>query len=186
MKLTPCFASALRAAALATTLCTSLPAFAEQYQPGAEFRGYPSGEIISGSLGTPLGNNYYGAASVAYNFAQRGNNGRHDDENGGGFGGGLTVDKYFRPGQVGWFLGGRAELFFLNIDFRDPGRSGNSDIVVLQPTARGGYAFAFGEKRRYGVQLGLSVGAEINVHTRGEKVGDGAIVLGGIGFTYRP
>lgn len=175
----------LRAAACAALFCAAVPAQAGQYQPGAEFRGYPSGEIVSGFLGTDLGNEYFGAASVSYNFAQRGNNGRHDDENGGGVGGGLTVDKYFRPAQQGWFVGGRVEVFFLNIDYRDPGGSGSSDITVLQPTARGGYAFSF-DHDRYGVQLGLSLGAEINVHTKGAEVGDGAIVLGGVAFTFKP
>lgn len=172
-------------AALVIAALAAVPAQAGEYQPGAEFRGFPSGEIISGFLGRDFGNGYYGSASVLYEFAQRGSNGKHDDENGGGAGGGLTVDKYFRAGQVGWFVGGRAELLFLNIDYRNPGVRGNSDIVVLQPTARGGYAWAF-NNGHYGVQLGLSLGAEINVHTRGEKVGDGAIVLGGVAFTFRP
>ena len=169
----------------ASLLLASVPVQAGQYQPGAEFRGYPSGEIISGFLGTELGNDYYGSASISYNFAQRGNNGKHDDENGGGVGGGVTVDKYFRAHQLGWFVGGRAELFGLSIDYRNPGVSGTSDILVFQPTARAGYAWAF-DNGRYGLQLGLSLGAEINVHTKGEKVGDGAIVLGGVAFTFRP
>jgi hypothetical protein len=170
---------------LAAAVSMALPAHAGQYQPGAEFRGYPSGEIISGFLGTDLGNHYYGSASLSYNFAQRGSNGKHDDENGGGIGGGVTVDKYFRPGQLGWFLGGRAELFGLSIDYRNPGVSGTSDILVFQPTVRGGYAWAF-DHGHYGLQLGLSFGGEINVHTRGEAVGDGAIVLGGVAFTFKP
>lgn len=178
--------SAIPALALAAACAAASPgAQAGEYQPGAEFRGYPSGEIISGFLGTDLGNNYYGSASISYNFAQRGNNGVHADEKGGGVGGGLTVDKYFRSGQVGWFVGGRAELFGLSIDYRDPGTSGTSDILVFQPTARAGYAWAF-DGGRYGLQLGLSLGAEINVHTKGADVGDGAIVLGGVAFSFRP
>lgn len=163
----------------------ALPAQAGQYEPFGEFRGFPSGEIISGGIGTALSNNYYASAHVAYEFAQRGNNGEHDDENGGGIGGGVTLDKYFRRGQVGWFVGGRAEVLFLNIDFKNPGVRGSSDTTVFQPTARAGYAWAF-DHGRYGLQLGLSLGAEINVHTRGEKVGDGAIVLGGVAFSFRP
>lgn len=166
-------------------LFAAAPALAGQYQPGAEFRVYPSGEILSGFLGTDLGDNYYGAISASYDFAQRGSNGRNEHEDGGGFGGGVTVDKYFRPAQLGWFVGGRVEVFALSIDWRDPGISGSTDVTVLQPTARGGYAWAF-DGNRYGLQLGLSVGAEINVHTSGRKVGDGAIGLAGAAFTFRP
>lgn len=175
-------------AALAAGLVTAsvaLPAQAAQYQPLAELRGYPSGVILSGGLGLALDDRTYATAQLAYDFAERGSNGRHEDEHGGGIGGGFTLDRYFRPAQLGWFVGGRIELFALGIDYREGTRSGSSDTLTLQPTARGGYAWAF-DGGRYGLQASLGVGAEINVHTRGEKVGDGAIGLAGIALTFRP
>lgn len=171
------------AAAVAAFAC--LPALAEQYQPSGEVRGYPSGAIVSGGLGRSFGDHWYGSAHAAYNVVERGDNGRFDNEEGGGFGFGATVDKYFQLGQNGWFVGGRAELFFLDIDYRDPGRNGSSDVTVFQPTARAGYGWNFAGGH-YGLTAALSLGAEINVATAGAAVGEGAVVLGGLAFTFRP
>lgn len=172
-------------AAGALVACLAGPAQAAQYQPLAELRGYPSGVILGGGLGFALDDRTYATAQLAYDFAERGSNGRHENEHGGGIGGGFTLDRYFRPAQLGWFVGGRLELFALGIDHRDGARSGHSDTLTLQPTARGGYAWVF-DGGRYGLQASLGVGAEINVQTRGEKVGDGAIGLAGVAFTFRP
>ncbi len=166
-------------------LAAVAPAQADQYQPNGEIRGYPSGAILSAGLGSGFGDHYYAAAHAAYNFVDRGSNGKFDNEDGGGFGFGITLDKFFQPAQTGWFVGGRAELFFLNIDYRDPGVSGSSDITVFQPTARGGYGWQFAGGQ-YGLVAALSLGAEINVSTDGRKVGEGAIVLGGLAFTFKP
>ena len=106
---------------LCCILSTALPAaHADQYQPFGEVRGYPSGAIISAGLGRGFGDHYYASAHAAYNFVDRGDNGEFENEDGGGFGFGVTLDKFFQPAQTGWFVGGRAELFFLGIDYRDP------------------------------------------------------------------
>ena len=56
-------------------------------------------------------------------------------------------------------------------------------MLVLQPTIEGGYGFRTpGSPWR--VDATLSVGAEINVETSGEDVGEGAIVLLGVTATY--
>ena len=157
----------------------------QPYQPIGEVRGYPSGAILSAGLGRGFCDHRYASAHAAYNVVDRGSNGEFQNEEGGGFGGGITVDKYFQPGQNGWFVGGRAELFFLDIDYRDPGVRGSSDTTTFQPTARGGYGWSFAGGQ-YGLTAALSLGAEINVHTRGAEVGEGAIVLGGLAFTFKP
>lgn len=181
-----------RSAALTLSLAAAMllaPLAATQAADfGGEFRLYPSGEILTGKVDFPLDHGLWLSASAGYDFAQRGDNGEHDDEKGGGGGIGATLDWYLdkaRGHQRGWFVGARTELYFLSIDWRDPGRSGSSDITVFQPTARGGYAWEF-QGGRYGLQLAGSLGAEINVHTRGEDVGEGAIALAGIAFTFRP
>lgn len=188
MRLRPacCIRGFVATAVFAGSLLAAAPASADAYQPFAEVRGYPSGAIVSGGLGRGFGDHWYASAHGAYNIAERGNNGEFQNEEGGGFGFGGTLDKYFAADQTGWFVGGRAELFFLEIDYRDPGGvRGSSDITVLQPTARGGYGWQFGGGR-YGLTAALSVGAEINIGTAGEEVGEGAIVLGGLAFTFKP
>jgi hypothetical protein len=172
-------------ATLALSL-SALPAAALDF--GGEVRRYPSGVIVGGKFDVPLDAGLWLSGSASYDFADRGNNGEHQDESGGGGGIGATLDWYLdqqRGLQEGWFVGVRTEVFFLNIDWNDPGRSGSTDVTVFQPTARGGYAWAF-DHGHYGLQLGASLGAEINVKTNGEKVGEGAILLGGAAFTFQP
>ena len=55
---------------------------------------------------------------------------------------------------------------------------------MLQPTIGAGYSFA-SEDGSWRWKLGASVGSEINIHTRGSKVGDGAILLIGLSVSPR-
>ena len=156
-----------------------LPLAAQAVEPYAEVRGYPAGGIFSAGLLFDAGNQYEWGVSALYNRAERGNNGKHDNESGDGFGGGIEARRFHNVSRSGWFYGVRAELFQLDIDWRDPGRSGSTDIVVLQPTARLGYRF-FRSGAPFSVELAGGLGAEINLDTKGEKVGEGAIGLFGI------
>lgn len=162
---------------LPLALCALAARAAEPY---AELRAYPAGGIASlGALfdydpRTELG------ISLAYNRAERGDAGEHDHESGDGFGIGIEARRFYRASASGWFYGARAELFQLDIDWRDDGGArGQSEITVLQPTARLGYRFALpGSARTLEIAGGL--GAEINLDTDGEQVGEGAIGLIGI------
>ena len=72
--------------------------------------------------------------------------GEHDNEEGGGLGGGLGARYYLKPQFEGLFLGVRIDLWEMDIDWRTdgppgPSRIGNTEIIVLQPLIEGGYAF---------------------------------------------
>lgn len=146
-----------------------------------ELRVYPAGGIASIGASFAQDSKTEFAASVLYNRAERGDAGKHDDESGDGFGIGLGATRFVSGSQVsGWFYGVRAELFQLDIDWRDSGnRRGNTDITVLQPTARAGYRFSQSH-----VELAGNLGAEINLRTRGEAVGEGAIALAGVAYRF--
>ncbi len=140
-----------------------------------ELRAYPSGEIFSVGWQRLLGPTDVGTASVLYNRAERGNNGRHDDEHGRGGGVSYAWDHFLTAERLGWSFEGRADLSRLRINYRDGNLSGQSSITVLQPTLGVGYSIPLGEQWR--LRFGASVGAEINLRTKGSKVGDGAIGL---------
>lgn len=144
--------------------------------PTAELRIYPTGQIISAGLSWPLDAQTEWGTSVLYNRARRGDAGRHENESGEGFGLGLEWSRFFKPAPRGWFYGARAELLRLDIDWRDPGRAGDSSVTVVQPTLRLGYRTRpfF---RNLSATVAANAGAEINVTTRGEPVGEGAIGL---------
>ena len=171
------------AAGLLLAFCTASAVRAEDGSPVGELRVYPSGLILGAGWRQPLGLRDEGQVTLLYNRARRGSNGRHEDERGDGAGIGLAWEHYFRDGRLGWSMHGSADLSALRIDYRDGATTGRSDITVLQPAIGAGYTFASGDDR-WRWKLGASVGAEINVRTRGSKVGDGAILL--IGFSVSP
>jgi len=162
------------------------PSVQAQAAPGAalgmELQGYPTGAILAARVGLRPGTWDWVRLWAGYNLTDRGDVGEHADEDGGGPGVGVGWRHAFRPGGegAGWFLGVRTDLWVLSIDWRDPGRSGTTSVTVLQPTARAGYAWRVGGGWLLDLNLGL--GAEINLATDGEPVGDGAILLVGVGI----
>ncbi len=118
------------------------------------------------------------------NITNRRDWGEQDDETGVGVGPGIAWRYYLHQAPKGLYGGIRTDLWFLNIDWKqDTGETGSSDITVLQPTAVLGYThLAAGP---WIIDMYVSLGAEINVRTRGEPVGEGAILLAGLSVGYR-
>lgn len=154
---------------------------------GVEVRAYPSGVIPA--LYGEHALSAHGALTfdLGANHTDRGDDGEHDREDGSGFGGGLGYRHYFGEHFDRWFVGARVDLWSLAIDWEDqPGTpmmaSGESDVLVLQPTVEAGYAFLLGARWRLNVFV--AAGAEINLDTDGEDVGEGAIGLLGVSILY--
>lgn len=151
--------------------------------PIVEAQVYPAGGILVGGarLG-PLD------VHAGWNLTRRGDFGEHDNERGGGPGLGASV---WRRGIAGLRAGLRLDVWYLDIDWWDrvPGgitgpqvasrRSGSTQITVVQPTLRLRFDLP-------GAPLGLTaaVGAEFNVTTDGEDVGDGVIGLVGLRWAF--
>ena len=157
-----------------------------RFSAGLELQGYPAGVIVAGRASLEVSAADAVLLYVGYNTTDRGDFGEHDDEEGGGAGFGAAVRHSFGAGDGGWHIGARADLWFLDIDWRDGGgpRVGRTEVTVLQPTARAGYAWLLSGKRLR-LDATAALGAEINIQTQGEDVGEGVIVLGGIGLSYR-
>jgi hypothetical protein len=147
---------------------------------GLEVEGYPAGVIVGGTHAWPLGDQGTVATLAGWNFTDRRDWGEHDDEHGGGPGVGVAASRWLGAGRAGWGIGVRTDLWWLDVDWEEAGRSGTTEIVVLQPTVRAGYAWHF-DSRDTRLDVSVSLGAEINVAIDGEEVGDGAILLLGIG-----
>lgn len=163
---------------------------------GGELRAYPAGVVPAFVAELELPANGVLTASLGLNVTDRGDFGEHDDEEGEGPGFGIGYRRYLDlagilPGdlpaaeRLGWFAGGRVDLWFLDIDWEDdPNRSGSTDVIVVQPTGEGGYSWRAGGGWRMSAFLAL--GAEINVDEDGEDVGDGLIGLIGISGSLVP
>ena len=81
---------------------------------------------------------------------------------------------------LGAVSGTAQDVWDLEIDWEDPGPvTGSTDVIVVQPTAEVGYGFRLGEDG-WRVELTFGLGAEINVDTDGDDVGEGAIALLGV------
>ncbi|MEZ5029868.1 MAG: hypothetical protein R2787_00565 [Saprospiraceae bacterium] len=164
-------------------LCVlSSPALLAQHQLGVEFQTYPTGQISSLSYAHSFGENGTIEARIGYNFVDHRDLGVQDDEKGGGFGG--SIGYAHRIWNL-LRLGARADIWWNKIDWKmDPGTpqevKGMTKISVLQPTLTLDYPIPLG---RWFLTPRIAFGAEINVQTDGEEVGQGAILLGGIGFS---
>lgn len=160
---------------LLTASCATGPAAV-----GVELQAYPAGLIPGLHVQTPLDELSSLTFRAAANLTDRQDFGEFDNEEGDGFGGGIGYRRYLERGREGWLFGGRVDLWDLEIDWEDPGPvTGTTDILVLQPTAEVGYGFRLGEDG-WRIELTLGLGAEINIDTDGEDVGEGAILLLGI------
>jgi len=167
--------------ALATVIWSLAASASSTY---GELRGYPTGVIASAGALFAKGSQDELGVSVLYNRAHRGDAGRHDDESGEGFGIGFEGRRFYTDARLGWFYGLRAELFQLDLEWRDPGnRRGSTDITVLQPTARIGYRLPLAGSQT-SVEIAGGLGAEINLKTKGEQVGEGAIGLIGLALRF--
>ena len=150
---------------------------------GLELRAYPAGFIPALRLSQNAGDLDL-LLTLGYNDTDRRDWGEHQDETGGGWGLGAGARVRFAEHGSGWIVGARADLWFMEIDWTDPEDQDSTDITVLMPTLEGGYQWIVGEGR-WLLEATLSAGAEINLKTQGEEVGEGAIVLIGVAGAYR-
>lgn len=152
---------------------------------GAEVQAYPAGVIPGVHARWSIDRSSALTARVAANITDRDDYGEHDDESGDGFGAGVGYRRAVEGSLArgGWLWGARIDLWSLEIDWKDPGpREGTTDVLVLQPTVEFGYGWALDGGGR--LELVGGFGAEINVDTDGEDVGEGAIGL--LGLTWIP
>lgn len=149
-----------------------------------EFQAYPTGLIPGLRLEKNFGEKNAAHLRLGYQLIDHRSLGKHDDETGSGYGLTLGYKRYFKTGHEGFSLGLKTDLWFNSIDWttigeNDANTSGNTDIIVLQPTIEGGYLFTFGPSWVF--TPSVAFGFEWNIKTEGEPTGEGAILL--LGFS---
>ena len=155
---------------------------------GVEAQQYPTGFLLGVRSEIGWKNHHALNIRVGYNLLDHQDFGVHEEEIGGGFGFTLGYSYYFKPQNHGWFLGVRNDFWFNEVDWKDNiGEAeelrGTSNIIVLQPTIIGGYQFLL--KNQVTITPTLAFGAEINIKTEGEEVGQGSILLWGLNLGYQ-
>ncbi len=156
----------------------------EVFDLAAEVQLYPTGFMpgLRGEIGFQSKNAVH--VRLGYNLLDHGDAGVHEDEKGGGPGFSIGYKRYFGAGFRRWYVGPKIDWWFNSVDWKDNiglsnEISGNTDVVVFQPTVEFGYAFLVVNEHII-ISPNFAVGYEINVITEGEPTGEGAILLLGI------
>ena len=151
---------------------------------GVELQAYPTGIVPGVRYEWLMGETDILFIRGAYNFTERSDFGEHEDESGGGPGIGIGWRHWKDERANGWHYGARLDVWDMEIDWEDdaPSREGETDIIVIQPYLELGYSWPGQGGSRIDITAGA--GAEINVDTDGEDVGEGFIALIGISFSY--
>lgn len=157
------------------------------FDVGLEVQIYPTGVIPGLHVEYGLSSKDGLLGRIGYNIVNHRDLGVQDNEKGGGFGFSVGYRHYFKEQRQGFLLGVRTDLWFNKIDWKENPNlinevQGRTDITVFQPTAEIGYVLAL-KKEGWTFVPSIALGAEINIKTEGEPVGEGAVLL--LGFIFR-
>lgn len=173
---------------LATLSCAGGP---QPLRVGPEVQAYPAGVVAGVHIQLPIATADAVFLRLAANITDRQDFGEHDNEEGEGYGLGFGWRHYQQQDHSGWLYGARADLWSMEIDWRDDSgtpRSGTTEMLVFQPSVEGGYAWRLGDGS-WSMDLTAGLGAEINfgedsTSSGNTDVGEGAIFLLGVTFLY--
>lgn len=142
---------------------------------------YPAGAIVTARYSIDVGEDARIHFHAGMNATDRRDWGEHALERGAGFGGGVAGHRYLSSDRMGPWIGVRADIWDLAIDWENPGSRGETQVTVFQPSARAGWTFP-----ALGITFDASaaLGMEMNIKTTGEPVGEGAIFLVGLAFSF--
>jgi len=150
---------------------------------GAQFQWYPTGTITGLHLAFNSRIHHSVLLQLSYNKANREDDGEKDNEKGSGWGGAIGYRYYFKPFPHKFFIGAKADIYRMKIDWVQGILSGESRTWTLHPIFEIGYTFIINDQAF--ITPSISSGAQINLKTEGEKVGQGFITLIGISAGFR-
>ncbi len=151
-----------------------------------EFQAYPTGLISGLRFEGGKGRNT-SHLRLGFNWMRHGDNGKHEDERGIGFGFTFGYKRYLLHDLKGLFAGIRSDIWFNEMKWKDniglPDElSGTTELVVLQPTLEAGWLFELNPKWVFAPSLAF--GYEVNVDTDGSPTGEGPVMLLGVMVGY--
>lgn len=152
---------------------------------GPEVQVYPSGVIPGIRFEKDLSENSAMNFRLGFQYIRHRDLGVHEDERGSGYGTSIGYKRYLSSDKSGFALTLRFGVWTNNIDWRDhidkPNEiSGNTDIIVLQPTLLLEDEYILWDGTLFIPSIGF--GYEWNAKTDGEPTGEGAILLIGVSF----
>lgn len=150
---------------------------------GGSFQWYPAGTISGLHFAFNSRLHHSVMFKLGYNKTNRKDQGDHDNEKGDGWGGSVGYRYYFKPFPHKFFIGTRCDLWRMKIDWNEGTQSGQSKTWTLQPVLEIGYTFFVNDQMF--ITPSIANGADINVRTEGQKVGQGFKTLLGLSVGAR-
>lgn len=153
---------------------------------GGEFLGSPKGYTAALHIAYNLQVHHGFQVRIGYNKSNWKDKGKHDMEEGSGAGFSLGYRYYFLVRPHGFFLGARADVWRLKINWQEMlfiQTNGTSKIWALQPAAEMGYMFLINDL--FFISPTISAGIQTNIQTEGQPVGDGFIPQFGISAGWK-
>lgn len=130
---------------------------------------YPTGIITQLSIDKTIGPKSLVGLRIGSNVFRHRDLGVHDDEKGQGFGFTPTYTYYFNENRTQWNITLKNDFWWSSVDWYDLVNTdmlvGESDIIVLQPTADIAYTFVIGNS--FIITPSLAAGWEWNIKTTG-------------------
>ena len=150
---------------------------------GAQFQWYPSGTITSLHAAFNSKMHHSVLVQFGYNKSNRKDKGEKEIETGSGWGGALGYRYYFKPFPHKLFIGAKADIYKMEINWADGILTGQSRTWTVQPVLEIGYTLVINDQGF--ITPFIANGAQINVKTEGDKVGQGFVTLVGISAGFR-
>jgi hypothetical protein len=150
---------------------------------GGSFEWYPSGTVYGLHAAFNSRQHHSFHFKLGYNITNRKEGEVNDIEKGNGWGGTLGYRYYIRPFPHKFFIGARSDIWHKNIDWNKETQSGTSKTWTVVPAFEIGYTFWINDQAF--LTPSISNGAEINLKTDGQKVGQGFITIIGISTGVR-
>lgn len=150
---------------------------------GGSFEWYPSGTVYGLHAAFNSRQHHSIHFKLGYNKTNRKDDGENDNEKGNGLGGTLGYRYYFKPFPHKFFIGARSDIWRMSIDWTKEMQSGTTNTWTVVPAFEIGYTFFINDQAF--LTPSISNGAEINLKTDGQKVGQGFITLIGISAGVR-
>lgn len=152
---------------------------------GGEFQWYPSGTIIGLHLALNAIEHHSVHFRIGHNNADYKSWAKHDEEKGGGWGGGVGYRYYFKPFPYRFFIGIRNDVWRLKIDWKNtnPQASGVSKTWAMLPAIELGHFFWINNQGF--ITPSVSAGYLVTLKTDGAETGNGFTTLLGISAGLR-
>ena len=150
---------------------------------GAEFNHYSGGNIFN--LHVAFNAKIHGSLVLraGYNMVTENYSGSYQNEKGGGFMGGLGYRYYFRYKPYGFFIGARADIWNMDIDWTKNLVVGNTKSTFFIPAFETGYMVV--ARDWFFFTPSVSVGSRINLKSDVVSLKDGLVVLYGVSAGFK-